>query len=88
MGTRALTSHGVEIGKIRILARRSGEAIYRYADGPPLVAVQGEIDRHASRTVIPGHEGLQRPATWRPPNQWAQVNWLQQRIKAQDAEPI
>ena len=62
IGTRALTAHGGEIGKIRILARQSGEAIYRYAGDAPLAALQGDIDNNNRRTVIPGQAPLQRPA--------------------------
>ena len=61
MGTRALTAHGVEIGKIRILARHSGESIYRYAGDAPLAALQGDIDSH-QRVILLGNSAHLRPA--------------------------
>ena len=51
MGVQVLTSFGVEIGKVMILARHSGESIYRYAAEAPLAAIQSDISKHVSSSV-------------------------------------
>ena len=61
MGTQALASHGVELGRLRILARHSGEAFFRYAADAPLAALQGDVDRHHGRATIPQGDWVHRP---------------------------
>jgi len=49
-GARALASHGVEVAKIRILARHSGEAIMRYVADAPLAAIRADLGISKAKT--------------------------------------
>ena len=49
-GARALASHGVEVAKIRILARHSGEAIMRYVADAPLAAIRTDLGMSKAKT--------------------------------------
>ena len=66
MGARELTAFGIGIGKIRILARHSGEAIDRYAGEAPLAALQADISRHlkfaSSGLSTSGSPNVARPS--------------------------
>ncbi len=50
-GAQALASFGVDINKIRILARHSGETILRYVADAPLASLRSDLFSLAARTA-------------------------------------
>jgi hypothetical protein len=51
-GAQVLTAAGVEVNKVRILARHSGEAILRYVSDAPLRSIRADLGGHAARTSL------------------------------------
>lgn len=47
-GAHALATAGAEVSKIRIFARRSGEAILRYVSGAPLTSLRHDLGKYAA----------------------------------------
>jgi hypothetical protein len=51
-GAQALAAAGVEVNKIRILARHSGDTILRYVADAPLMSLRADLSAAASRTGL------------------------------------
>ena len=58
LGAQTLAAAGIEVAKLRILARHSGEAILRYVSDAPLRALRADLgltvgttDTRAGRTI-------------------------------------
>ena len=51
-GAQALAAAGVEINKVRILARHSGEAILRYVADAPLRSLRSDLGVYSARTTL------------------------------------
>ena len=51
-GAQVLAAAGIEINKVRILARRSGEAILRYVAEAPLLSLRSDLGASVSRTTF------------------------------------
>ena len=52
-GAQVLAAAGVEVNKLRILARHSGDTILRYAGEAPLAALRLDLSRSAAPVVPP-----------------------------------
>jgi outer membrane murein-binding lipoprotein Lpp len=61
-GAQALAAVGVEINKIRILARRSGESILRYVADAPLKSLRSDLFTLTARTAAVSASSSATPA--------------------------